>query len=242
VIIRELLKALDYVHSQNKVHRDIKAENILLGSNGEVKLTDFGISTKLTLSITKRNTFIGTPYWMSPEVIQQTGHDFKADIWGVGITAIELVHGCPPLSEIHPMKALFVISREPPPVLEGNYSSWFKEFVSMCLIPDPLLRPSASQLLKHPWIRKAKKNSILKDILFQQPRLVNSAPAALESSQDLYSSAQELDWDFGEDSPAESAPAPQDGKPPVNNPAQDSKSVILTSVVYPALGSVSAIF
>ncbi|XP_039471197.1 misshapen-like kinase 1 isoform X4 [Oreochromis aureus] len=158
-ICREVLRGLSHLHSHHVIHRDIKGQNVLLTENAEVKLVDFGVSAQLDKTIGRRNTFIGTPYWMAPEVIAcdenpEATYDYRSDLWSLGITALEMAEGAPPLCDMHPMRALFLIPRNPPPKLKSKkWSKRFLTFVDSCLIKNHLHRPTTDVLLRHAFIK-----------------------------------------------------------------------------------------
>ncbi|MEQ2205936.1 hypothetical protein XENOCAPTIV_018724, partial [Xenoophorus captivus] len=158
-ICREVLRGLSHLHSHHVIHRDIKGQNVLLTENAEVKLVDFGVSAQLDKTIGRRNTFIGTPYWMAPEVIAcdenpDATYDYRSDLWSLGITALEMAEGAPPLCDMHPMRALFLIPRNPAPRLKSKkWSKRFLSFVDSCLVKNHMHRPATDALLKHAFIK-----------------------------------------------------------------------------------------
>ncbi|KAI9141818.1 kinase-like domain-containing protein [Paraphysoderma sedebokerense] len=166
-IIKCSLAGLDYLHGSRQIHRDIKAGNILLGKGGDAKLADFGVAGQLTDTASKRNTVIGTPFWMAPEVIQEIGYGVKADIWSLGITCIEMAEGNPPYHNIHPMRAIFMIPSKPPPRLtnESKWSKQFIDFIARCLNKNPDTRPTAEQLMQDPFIVNAPGKEIMDNLL-----------------------------------------------------------------------------
>ncbi|XP_070357454.1 myosin-IIIa isoform X3 [Equus asinus] len=170
-ILREALMGLQHLHNNKTIHRDVKGNNILLTTEGGVKLVDFGVSAQLTSTWHRRNTSVGTPFWMAPEVIaceQQldTTYDARCDTWSLGITAIELGDGDPPLADLHPMRALFKIPRNPPPKLRKPemWSAEFNDFISKCLTKDYEKRPTVSDLLQHNFITQIEG----KDVMLQK--------------------------------------------------------------------------
>jgi serine/threonine protein kinase len=202
IIIRETLCGLGYLHSLGKIHRDIKAANLLLTDSGNVKLADFGVSGQITATISKKNTFVGTPYWMAPEVILRSAYNTKADIWSLGITCWELLHGLPPNAHIHPMKVLFKIPKEAPPSLPNTYSEEFQDFFAKCLEKKQSQRPSVAELLKHSFITHSKPLEVLRRELHQSHERVQevkvSAPT-LKKYSSLIRSQTPMDapnWDF----------------------------------------------
>lgn len=224
-ICREVLNALVYLHSEHRMHRDIKAANVLLSTQGMVKVSDFGVAAQIGASIgSKRRTFVGSPLWMAPEVIQQSpdmagmegegtikkeestsrkttprdGYDEAADIWSLGITAIEMAMGEPPRSKVTSLRLLFLIVREPPPVLEGAFSIEFRDFVWQCLRKSPEDRPPAIDLLMHPFVAMAEMPKALPERIAaytaNRKRLATQKGKHNESDERRKAS---IAWDFG---------------------------------------------
>ncbi|XP_061645094.1 mitogen-activated protein kinase kinase kinase kinase 3 isoform X4 [Phyllopteryx taeniolatus] len=169
---RETLQGLYYLHNKGKMHRDIKGANILLTDNGYVKLADFGVSAQITATLAKRKSFIGTPYWMAPEVAaveRKGGYNQLCDIWAVGITAIELAELQPPMFELHPMRALFLMTKSnfQPPKLKDKvkWTDNFHHFVKVALTKNPKKRPTAEKLLQHPFVSQPLSRTLAKELL-----------------------------------------------------------------------------
>ncbi|KAM4663414.1 nik-related protein kinase [Discoglossus pictus] len=203
-ICREVLRGLAHLHAHHVIHRDIKGQNVLLTENAEVKLVDFGVSAQLDRTIGRRNTFIGTPYWMAPEVIAcdenpDSTYDYRSDLWSLGITAIEMAEGSPPLCDMHPMRALFLIPRNPPPKLKSRkWSKKFLNFVDSCLIKNYTHRPPTETLLKHSFIRDIQNERqiriMLKDYLDRTRKKKEKDETGYE-----YSGSEEEEEEVNED-------------------------------------------
>ncbi|XP_030273586.1 mitogen-activated protein kinase kinase kinase kinase 3-like isoform X6 [Sparus aurata] len=171
-VLRETLQGLFYLHGRGKMHRDIKGANILLTDNGYVKLADFGVSAQITMTLAKRKSFIGTPYWMAPEVAaveRKGGYNQLCDIWAVGITAIELAELQPPMFDLHPMRALLLMTKSnfQPPKLKDKvkWTGNFHEFVKIALTKNPKKRPAADKLLQHPFVSQPLSRTLAIELL-----------------------------------------------------------------------------
>uniref|UniRef100_A0A8C5C3F3 non-specific serine/threonine protein kinase n=1 Tax=Gadus morhua TaxID=8049 RepID=A0A8C5C3F3_GADMO len=200
-ICREILRGLAHLHQHKVIHRDIKGQNVLLTENAEVKLVDFGVSAQLDRTVGRRNTFIGTPYWMAPEVIAcdenpAATYDFKSDLWSLGITAIEMAEGAPPLCDMHPMRALFLIPRNPAPKLKSKkWSRKFESFIEMCLVKSHGQRPSTEQLLKHPLVRDLPNERQIRIQLKDHIDRTKKRRGEREETEYEYSGSEEEDED-----------------------------------------------
>ncbi|KNC54052.1 STE/STE20/MST protein kinase [Thecamonas trahens ATCC 50062] len=197
-IMADTLKGLEYLHKNNKIHRDIKAGNILINDQGLAKLADFGVSGQLKDDDAKRNTVIGTPYWMAPEVIQEIGYSTGVDIWSLGITCIEMADSRPPLCNIHPMRAIFMIPQRPSPTLTSpdEWSDEFNDFIASCLVKEAADRPTATQLLKHAFVNKKHSRSSLLEMMERASTIIEEKGRNFESDDEEASEEDDDDDDY----------------------------------------------
>jgi len=205
VVCRELVLGLDYLHAQGIIHRDIKSANVLLTRHGQVKLgtylpltaADFGVAAQLLHRGSRRNTLVGSPYWMAPEVIKQSHYDARADIWSLGITAIELATGHPPLSEYHPMRAMFLIPKATPPRIEASHDPGLVRFVDRCLAKSAADRATARQLRTDAWIESAGSLEVLQRVIDARgPPVGSTSSLSLQDKSSVLDTSTFSEWQF----------------------------------------------
>ncbi|GBC02079.1 hypothetical protein RclHR1_04440009 [Rhizophagus clarus] len=206
-ILKQALQGLDYLHKNGHIHRDVKAGNLLVDNDGSVLLADFGVSSSLTENGDRkgiRRTFVGTPCWMAPEVMEHAGYDYKADIWSFGITALELATGNAPFAKYPPLKVIMVTLSKEPPTLDRDstkhkYTKTFKDMIDMCLHKDPTKRPSAEKLLSHQFFKVSKrKDYLVSKILQHLPPLEERPHKRVQQKPITYTKG--VTWDFAVDS------------------------------------------
>ncbi|CAO3594453.1 unnamed protein product [Absidia cylindrospora] len=202
-ILKQALEGICYLHKNGHIHRDVKSGNLLVDEDGSVLLGDFGVSSSLMDGERGlRKTFVGTPCWMAPEVMEQAGYDYKADIWSFGITAIELATGQAPFAKLPPLKVLLMtLSNDPPTLMrettKHKYSKIFKDMIDLCLCKDPFNRPTAEKLLLHPFFKQArKKDYLVKNILLGLPPLERRPRKGVHRRQHSFTTSDE--WDFND--------------------------------------------
>ncbi|GAA5805003.1 hypothetical protein HPULCUR_010516 [Helicostylum pulchrum] len=218
-ILRQALEGLIYLHKNGHIHRDVKAGNLLMDQQGTVLLADFGVSSSLAENGDVRKTFVGTPCWMAPEVMEQAGYDYKADIWSFGITSLELATGHAPFAKFPPMKVLMMTLSNAPPTLDREngkhkFSKYFKDMIDLCLQKEPNKRPSAEKLLLHPFFKQAKKKDyLIKSVLAhvlplnKRPhRKLTLKPVSIEPTEQ---------WDFDDTQPNNETSTPVFEKPAI---------------------------
>jgi len=207
-ILKQALQGLDYLHKSKLIHRDVKAGNLLIDEDGLVRLGDFGVSSSLMETGERkgqRKTFVGTPCWMAPEVMEQSGYNYKADIWSFGITALELATGHAPFAKYPPIKVLMLTLQNEPPTLDRDqashkFSKTFKEMIDSCLIKDPTKRPTSEKLLQHPFFKQAKKNSYLVSTILHNVPPLTQITHIKKEPQPKVSHEKGISWDFDNDS------------------------------------------
>jgi serine/threonine protein kinase len=234
-ILRQALEGLIYLHKNGHIHRDVKAGNLLMDQQGTVLLADFGVSSSLTENGDVRKTFVGTPCWMAPEVMEQAGYDYKADIWSFGITSLELATGHAPFAKFPPMKVLMMTLSNAPPTLdrEGGkhkYSKAFKDMIDSCLQKDPSKRPSAEKLLTFPFFKQAKKRDyLIKTILSNTVPLDQRPHKKVPQKHISFESTEQWDFDTLSDEEADSHPKKPETPSiisPTTTPLERSRSMV----------------